>query len=92
MLLEPHTFAFADGRGALRPYVAFACSVRNVAKGMTGVQGPQTDWSALMLTVRDAGDRAAFAQLFRHFAPRVKSYLMKSGASGLAGTRSMMAR
>lgn len=44
-------------------------------------QEPETDWSALMLAVRDAGDRAAFARLFRHFAPRVKSYLMKSGAS-----------
>lgn len=81
MLLEPHTFAFADGRGAVRPYVAHARSIRNAAKRMIRVQGPETDWSALMLAVRDAGDRAAFAQLFRHFAPRVKSYLMKSGAS-----------
>ncbi|APX91052.1 RNA polymerase subunit sigma [Brevirhabdus pacifica] len=26
------------------------------------------------------GDRAAFAEVFRHFAPRVKAYLVKSGA------------
>lgn len=39
-----------------------------------------TDWAALMLRVRDHQDRAAFAALFRHFAPRVKSFLMKSGA------------
>lgn len=37
------------------------------------------DWSALMLAVRDRQDRAAFAALFRHFAPRVKAFLMKSG-------------
>lgn len=39
-----------------------------------------TDWAALVLQVRDHQDRAAFAALFRHFAPRVKAFLMKSGA------------
>ncbi|WP_050527601.1 sigma-70 family RNA polymerase sigma factor [Pseudorhodobacter aquimaris] len=39
------------------------------------------DWSALILRVRDTQDKAAFAALFRHFAPRIKGFLMKSGAS-----------
>jgi RNA polymerase sigma factor (sigma-70 family) len=39
------------------------------------------DWVGLLLSVRDSADRAAFAQLFGHFAPRVKGFLMKSGAS-----------
>lgn len=39
-----------------------------------------TDWAGLMIQVRDRQDRAAFAALFRHFAPRVKAFLMKSGA------------
>ncbi|MCV6594653.1 MAG: sigma-70 family RNA polymerase sigma factor [Silicimonas sp.] len=39
------------------------------------------DWVALMSRVRDHQDRAAFAALFSHFAPRVKAFLMKSGAS-----------
>ena len=39
------------------------------------------DWTALLLAVRDRQDRAAFALLFRHFAPRVKGFLMKSGAT-----------
>jgi RNA polymerase sigma factor (sigma-70 family) len=43
--------------------------------------GTETDWAALLLRVRDHQDRAAFAALFRHFAPRVKGFLMKSGAS-----------
>jgi len=30
--------------------------------------------------VRDNKDKAAFAELFGHFAPRVKGFLMKSGA------------
>lgn len=43
--------------------------------------GEQTDWAALVYRVRDHQDKAAFAALFRHFAPRVKGFLMKSGAS-----------
>ncbi|THD83843.1 sigma-70 family RNA polymerase sigma factor [Aliigemmobacter aestuarii] len=34
-----------------------------------------------MLAIRDRQDRAAFADLFRHFAPRVKAFLIKSGMS-----------
>lgn len=41
----------------------------------------QIDWSALVFRVRDDQDKVAFAALFRHFAPRVKAFLMKSGAS-----------
>ncbi|MDZ7711292.1 MAG: sigma-70 family RNA polymerase sigma factor [Roseovarius sp.] len=33
-----------------------------------------------MTDVRDARDEAAFARLFGHFAPRVKAFLMRSGA------------
>ena len=40
---------------------------------------PEVDWAALMMAVRDQQDKSAFAQLFRHFAPRVKAFLMKSG-------------
>ena len=41
----------------------------------------EVDWSALLIAVRDSQDKAAFAALFRHFAPRIKAFLMKSGAS-----------
>ncbi|TDE41097.1 sigma-70 family RNA polymerase sigma factor [Antarcticimicrobium sediminis] len=37
---------------------------------------PQTTW---MLAVRDSRDRAAFAALFDHFAPRLKGFIMRSG-------------
>ena len=36
--------------------------------------------NALMLAVAQTQDRAAFAALFAHFAPRIKGYLMKLGA------------
>ncbi|MGV8985059.1 MAG: sigma-70 family RNA polymerase sigma factor [Cypionkella sp.] len=78
MMLEAHLFVIADGRQAVPAYVAQAS---RRARGICAVKDGETDWSALMIAVRDAGDRAAFAQLFGHFAPRVKSYLMKSGAS-----------
>jgi RNA polymerase sigma-70 factor (ECF subfamily) len=52
-------------------------------KGMSrlAADADQIDWAALVLRVRDHHDKAAFAALFRHFAPRVKAFLMKSGAS-----------
>jgi len=37
-------------------------------------------WAGQMALVRDKQDRAAFAALYGHFAPRVKGFLMKSGA------------
>ena len=38
-------------------------------------------WVSHMYAVQDTQDKTAFAELFSHFAPRVKSFLMKSGAS-----------
>ncbi|WP_420862116.1 sigma-70 family RNA polymerase sigma factor [Algirhabdus cladophorae] len=39
-------------------------------------------WLEEMLLVRDQRDQEAFGILFRHFAPRVKAFLMKSGSTG----------
>lgn len=38
------------------------------------------DWSALIVKIRDKRDKKAFRALFTHFAPRVKAFLMRSGA------------
>lgn len=38
-------------------------------------------WVEELFAVRDAKDQKAFAAIFGHFAPRVKAFLMKSGAS-----------
>lgn len=47
----------------------------------TGVQSEAgEDWAALVERVHKMQDRAAFAAIFRHFAPRVKAFLLKSGA------------
>jgi len=56
--------------------------------GLTGVvdgegarESANRDWVDEMRRVARAGDEAAFAALFSHFAPRVKAYLIKSGSN-----------
>ena len=36
-----------------------------------------SEWSACIVAIARHSDQAAFARLFRHFAPRVKSYLLR---------------
>jgi RNA polymerase sigma-70 factor (ECF subfamily) len=43
-------------------------------------QNGRPDWVQQIVRVRDNRDQEAFAELFHHFAPRVKGFLMKSGA------------
>jgi len=43
---------------------------------------PTTDeFNAWVRAVAESADRSAFAALFRHFAPRLKSFLVRSGSS-----------
>lgn len=82
MTFDAHAAEKSDSPAAAAHYVVR----RDQVAGPTGRQGvaadvTETDWTALVLRVRDHQDRAAFAVLFRHFAPRVKGFLMKSGAS-----------
>lgn len=53
---------------------------------MTPDDAPKApDWAQLMVRVRDQRDREAFARLFNHFAPRIKGFLINSGAdAGMA--------
>lgn len=45
-----------------------------------GTAGPAgADMSALIRAIAERGDRDAFARLFRHFAPRLKAFLMRGG-------------
>ena len=43
--------------------------------------GGDEDWVAAMRAIRDDKDTEAFSALFRHYAPRMKAFLMRSGAS-----------
>lgn len=42
---------------------------------------PQGEWVAHVLRIKSVQDKTAFADLFRHFAPRVKAFLIKSGST-----------
>ncbi len=67
--------AISGGRSA-----AVTAKADRVTAAVTA-EARETDWMQAMLLVRDARDPAAFAALFRHYAPRVKAFLMKSGSS-----------
>ena len=41
----------------------------------------EAEWVGHVRRINDDRDQSAFAEVFRHFAPRVKAFLMKSGAS-----------
>ncbi len=68
--------------------VAFAVNMPEPKRRMRSKAGKvspsdsqaSVQWIACVQRIRDAQDEAAFSKLFQHFAPRVKGYLLKSGA------------
>lgn len=42
------------------------------------------DHAALIKAIADQRDRAAFIELFNHFAPRIKAWMLRAGASSAA--------
>ncbi len=84
MLTETNTLTKAD---ALPPAVTYGESNaqprRKVRKKQVSPEASakRMAWVVQVYAVRDNKDRKAFAELFGYFAPRVKSFLMKSGAS-----------
>ena len=47
----------------------------------TGPQDTKADFAGLIEKIAESQDRDAFAALFAHFAPRLKGYLLRLGAS-----------
>ncbi len=84
MLTDTHALANTDAPHLQVTYNAVkAQRIRKVGntKVTADVATKRMEWIAQIHAVRDNKDRAAFAELFGYFAPRVKSFLMKSGAS-----------
>jgi len=71
--LVPRPFYGEGNRAHLRAKAKGKVSVTDTAK--------RIEWTAQLEAVRDRRDQSAFAELFNHFAPRVKAFLMKSGSS-----------
>ena len=84
MLIETEVSPKTDASAALPAYKGLKAwgfrksGVRQVAAHTTT---KRMAWVAQVSAVRDTKDKAAFAEIFAYFAPRVKSFLMKSGAS-----------
>ena len=75
---ETGAYAFQvpyDGLSSIRLHYQKACipAVKKTA--------PQKTWVQHLKRIQADEDQRAFAELFGHFAPRVKAFLMKSGAS-----------
>ena len=84
MLTEPYTLTKADAPAVIADYDgADIQRVRKAGKRQvnTELSAKRLAWIVQVNAVRDSQDRKAFAELFGYFAPRVKSFLMKSGAS-----------
>lgn len=80
-MLDGHPFEKTDARATGRSYAAYGTASLAVQGRSRVTVQDEVDWATLLIAVRDRQDRAAFAALFRHFAPRIKAFLMKSGAS-----------
>lgn len=85
MLTGTETLAFLgppDNGGAIVRRLRPVVPISGRAEARLTADPHETDWSATMLKVRDTRDQAAFAAIFRHFGPRVKAFLIRSGADG----------
>ncbi len=84
MLTNDSVLAKVDAP-AQSPAYGSAVSKRTAKAGKrivtADISSKRLEWVAQIYAVRDEKDRSAFAELFAYFAPRVKSFLMKSGAS-----------
>lgn len=72
-----------DAKREQRSYAGLGAALRRSnGWAMEAVTGSAEDNLAeLLLRVRDGQDEAAFATLFGHFAPRIKGFMMRSGAA-----------
>lgn len=83
MLHTKSEFGETDALAARVAYSAHAAGLSGAKteKADMGEDRMEGEWVGHVRRIRDAQDQAAFVDLFRHFAPRVKAFLMKSGAS-----------
>jgi RNA polymerase sigma-70 factor (ECF subfamily) len=63
-----------------RRKVAKDDSLAREPEGGSMTVGDGEAWVGHLRRIHEHGDHAAFAELFAHFAPRVKGFLMKAGA------------
>lgn len=72
----------SGGKAAGRGVVVSILSGEGTTREPTGLS--QSQGASLMRAVARDRDRTAFATLFRYYAPRIKSYMKRLGASDMA--------
>lgn len=75
-----HTNQTADGRIVPPSAAGFVRRTTKRVDTVTAVEKTEAQWVARVRNIAQHQDRKAFAEVFRHFAPRVKGFLIKSGA------------
>ncbi len=82
MMTLTHAVPKSDAGPARAFYIrssGIGCSGRNAT--MRAAEADQTDWVDVMRRIHRNRDESAFASIFKHFAPRLKAFLMRSGTS-----------
>jgi len=80
LLLNDHAHQNVDAlHGAILATPA-ARRYERRAEPVTAEQQTDVQWADHIAAIARTQDQTAFAEVFRHFAPRVKAFLMKSGA------------
>ena len=85
MLNTGHTLTDDMAFSAMRDYGPVPQWVGKNTQAMTnGPHDQLSEPTAWLMAVRDRRDRAAFAQLFRYYAPRLRAMLARTGCRGAA--------
>lgn len=80
-LVDPSEANVASSPPALRGRTVAKADLSAKAKPLAmKTKYDPTDWITHIARIREDQDQAAFAELFQYFAPRVKAFLMRSGA------------
>jgi RNA polymerase sigma-70 factor (ECF subfamily) len=80
LLSNDHAERIAPSGSFARGAPAPGCGQAERAGALKITERTDLEWVACITAIAKDEDQAAFARLFRHFAPRVKAFLMKSGA------------
>lgn len=81
MLTSTHPCEEADASDVPSAYLrAVGISEERKSRVSMVAKTREAEWIGHIVRIHADKDQTAFAELFRHFAPRVKAFLMKSGA------------
>lgn len=80
VMVDTHVETAGDRSGARPSRRRSDAPGLGIGNAVTVAEKTEARWAALVTAIARDRDQAAFAELFRHFAPRVKGFLLKSGA------------